>query len=205
MSTPDSRPRLWSLHHPPIRPAGCVRLLLSTLALLLLAIPARAQLPEPALSAAEVEILRDKAPDPPERILAFVDFLNDRTRAVDKLTTLKRRPGREQDIHDMMEQFTSIANDLDDNLDEYGKAHKDLRKVLPRLIAATERWSTALKSPPDHDAYNISRKLALEAVSDIHESAHALVESQKAWFLAHPPTKDQDLQPTLGKPSGRPF
>lgn len=150
-------------------------------------------------------MLRDKAPLPPERILALIGFLDDRTKAIDKLVTLQHRAGRALDLHDMMEQFTSIANDLDDNLDEYGKRHKDLRKVLPKLVAATERWATALRSPPNHEAYNVSRKLALESVADIHEAAIHLVDEQKVWFLAHPPAKDRDAELNTETPRKRPF
>ncbi len=149
-----------------------------------------AQEHESALSDGEVEKLRDTAYFPPERIAAFIGFLDQRTKEIDRLSTGKRRPGREEDIHDQMEQFTSIADDLDDNLEDYGKRHSDIRKVLPRLVAATERWGTALKSPPDNEAYNVSRKLALETLNDVHESAVKMIEEQKAWFLAHPPSKD---------------
>lgn len=151
---------------------------------------ARPQRRDSALSDGEIEKLRDTAYYPPERILTFIAFLDQRTREIDRLTTGKRKPGREEDIHDQMEQFTSIADDLDDNLADYSKRHADIRKALPKLVAATERWGTALKSPPDHEAYTVSRKLALETLNDIHESAVALIEEQKAWFLAHPPAKD---------------
>ncbi len=145
---------------------------------------------ESALSEAEVEKLRDTAYYPAERVFAFIGFLDQRTREIDKLMTGRRKPGREEDIHDQMEQFTSIADDLDDNLEDYGKRHADLRKVLPKLVAATERWGTALKSPPDHEAYTVSRKLALETLNDVHESAVKMIDEQKAYFLAHPPGKD---------------
>jgi hypothetical protein len=145
---------------------------------------------ESALSEAEVEKLRDTAYYPPDRVMTFIDFLDQRTKQIDKLTTGKRQPGREEDIHDLMEQFTSIADDLDDNLDDYGKYHRDIRKVLPKVVAATERWGTALRSPPEHEAYNIQRKLALETLADIHETATKMIDEQKAWFLAHPPPKD---------------
>jgi hypothetical protein len=149
-----------------------------------------AQIEEKALSDGEVEKLRDTAYYPPQRVEAFLGFLNQRTGEIDKLSTGKRKPGREEDIHDQMEQFTSIANDLEDNLEEYGKAHKDIRKVLPKVLAAVERWGTAIKSPPDHEIYNVSRKLALESLDDLRETAKAMIEEQKAWFLAHPPAKD---------------
>ncbi len=152
--------------------------------------PVYAQGHEQALSDAEVEKLRDTAYYPPERVLTFIEFLNLRTKEIDTLVTGKRQPGREQDIHDLMEQFTSIADDFDDNLDDYGKRHLDIRKVLPKVVSAAERWATALKTPPDDDRYNVSRKLALETLADIRETATKLIDEQKAWFLAHPPPKD---------------
>ena len=154
-----------------------------------------AQAHESALSDGEVEKLRDTAYFPPERVLAFIAFLDQRTHEIDRLGTGARRPGREQDIDDQMQQFASIADDLDDNLDEYDKRHRDIRKVLPKLVAATERWGTALKSPAVHPTYNLSRKLALESLNDVHQSAVELIESQKAWFLAHPPPKDDGKAP----------
>jgi hypothetical protein len=156
----------------------------------------QAQQRESALSEGEVEKLRDTAYYPPDRVMAFIEFLDQRTRAIDKLCTGKRQPGREQDIHDLMEQFTSIADDFDDNLDDYSQHHRDVRKALPKVIAAAERWATTLRTPPEHEAYSVSRKLALESLADIRESATKLVEEQKAWFLAHPPGKDDASKPS---------
>ena len=165
-------------------------------AVALLRVPAHAQMEESALSEAEVEKLRDTAYFPPQRVEAFIDFLNVRAEAIGKLTIGKRQPGREQDIHDEMEQFTSIASDLEDNLEEYGKTHKDIRKALPKVLSAAERWGTALKTPPENAEYSLQRKLALEALDDVRETAKELIEEQKAWFLAHPPAK------AAGKGSG---
>jgi len=94
-----------------------------------------------------------------------------------------------------MEQFTSIADDFDDNLDDYSQHHRDVRKVLPRVVAAAERWGTALRTPPENEAYSVSRKLALESLADIRDSAIKLIDEQKAWFLAHPPPKDDGSKP----------
>ncbi len=152
--------------------------------------PLHSQQRESALSDAEVEKLRDTAYYPPDRILVFIDFLDQRTKQIDKLSTGKRQPGREQDIHDLLEQFTSIAEDLEDNLDDYSQHHRDIRKALPKVLAAAERWTTAVKTPPENEAYNIARKFALETLADIHESATRMVDEQKAWFLAHPPPKE---------------
>jgi hypothetical protein len=122
--------------------------------------------------------------------MVFVSFIDQRTARIDKLTTGKRQPGREEDIHDLLEQTTSILDDLEDNLDDYSKRHWDIRKVLPKLVAATERWGTAMRSPPEEPAYSVSRKLALESLQDVHEAALKMIDEQKAWFAAHPPGKD---------------
>lgn len=162
-------------------------------ALILLALlpPLHAQSSDNALSEAEVEQLRDSAYFPRDRVLVFVKFLDERSNALHELFAHPRHPGREQDAHDLLEQFTSIADELEDNLDDYGTRHSDIRKSLPKLLEATDRWSSTLKSPPDDETYNVSRKLALEAIRDLREDATELIASQKAWFAAHPPVKEE--------------
>jgi hypothetical protein len=140
-----------------------------------------------ALTEAEIEQLRDSAYIANERVLVFIKFLDERSKSIETLTAKPRKPGREQDLHDLLEQFTSIADELDDNLDDYGPAHRDIRKALPKLLAASERWSTAIKTPANNEAYNVSRKLALEAIRDLREESSRLIEEQNAWFAAHPP------------------
>ena len=150
----------------------------------------RAQGRDPALSEAEIEKLRDSAFVPADRVMVFIKFLDDRSKSIQDLFAHARRPGREQDAHDLFEQFTAIADELDDNLDDYGPHHRDIRKALPKLIEATDRWATSLKTPPEDATYGLSRKLALDSIRDIHDAAAKLVDDQKAWFLAHPPPKE---------------
>ena len=165
------------------------------LALLTVTPPLRAQLHPSALSDAEIEQIREARYVPSDCILLFVKFLDLRTKEIDDLYAKPRRPGREQDTHDLIEQFTSIADELDDNLDDYGPRHADLRKALPKLLDATERWATAIKSPPEDEAYSVSRKIALESIRDLRESTTELTSEQAAWFKAHPPGKQKDQQP----------
>ena len=165
------------------------------LVLLALALPLHAQRENVALSEGEVEQLRESAYVANDRILVFIKFLDVRDKAIQDLFAHTRKPGREQDTHDLMEQFTSIADELNDNLDDYGPHHRDIRKTLPKLLDATERWSSNLKQPPENATYDLSRKLALEAIRDIREEATQLLADQKAWFAAHPPAKDVPGQP----------
>ena len=170
-------------------------LALTILATLVLHPSLRAQSSDNSLSNAEIEQLRDSAYVPRDRVLVFIKFLDARSDAIQTLFNRPRRPGREQDAHDLLEQFTSIANELEDNLDDYSTRHSDIRKSLPKLLEATDRWSSALKSPPDNEAYNVSRKLALESVRDLRQDTTELIESQKTWFAAHPPAKEDKNGP----------
>lgn len=173
-----------------------LRYLCLALILLVLHPPLRAQSGDDhSLSEAEVEQLRDSAYVPRDRVIVFIRFLDDRTNAIHDLFAKPRRPGREQDMHDLLEQFTAIANELEDNLDDYSTRHSDIRKSLPKLIDATDRWASAVKSPPDNDAYNVSRKLALEAIRDLRQDSTELIANQKTWFAAHPPAKESKNEP----------
>jgi hypothetical protein len=158
--------------------------------LLALALPLHAQRGESSLSEGEIEQLRDAAYVPNDRVLVFIKLLDIRDKAIQALFAHPRKPGREQDTHDLLEQFTDIADELNDNLDDYGPRHSDIRKALPKLLDATERWASNIKQPPENPSYDLSRKLALEAIRDIREETTRLIEEQKAWFLAHPPGKE---------------
>ncbi len=168
--------------------------------LLALTLPLHAQHTDNSLSEGEIEQLREAAYFPSDRVLVFVKLLDERNKAIQDLYAHPRKPGREQDTHDLFEEFTQIADELNDNLDDYDASHRDIRKALPKLIDATERWSSNLKQPPENQAYDLARKLALEAIRDIREEATHLVESQKAWFAAHPPAKEPDNVPTREVP-----
>jgi hypothetical protein len=165
------------------------------LVLLALTVPAPAQRNDSALSEGEIEQLRDSAYVANDRVLVFIKLLDSRNKAIQDLFAHPRKPGREQDTHDLLEQFTSIADELNDNLDDYGPHHRDIRKALPKLIEATERWASNIKQPPEDPAYDLARKLALESIRDIREEATQLVEDQKTWFAAHPPAKENSNQP----------
>lgn len=174
------------------------RPLLGLLLLLTLAPPLLPQGHDSALSEKEIEQLRESAYFPGDRVLVFIKLLDARNKTIQDLFAHPRKPGREEDTHDLLEEFTAIADELSDNLDDYGPHRRDIRKSLPKLIDATERWASNLKSPPDNEAYNVSRKLALESIRDLREEATKLIEDQKAWFTTHPPSKEnKNDSPTI--------
>ena len=165
------------------------RRLILILTLLVLAAPLRAQPSDSDLTQAEIDRVRQYRYYPADCVLLFVNFLDLRTQELHDLYAHPRRPGREQDTHDLILQFTSIADQLSDNLDDYGPRHVNIRRALPKVLAAIPRWSAALTALPDDDAYNLTRRLALESLRDLREDATQLAADQAAWFKAHPPNK----------------
>jgi len=161
---------------------------LAVCALFVLAPAARtlAQDDDSSMSQKEIESLRDAAYIPNDRILAFVKILNTREQEISDLLAKPRRPGFNHDMHDLLDQFASITDEFNDNLDEYQSKHRDIRKSLPKLISSIERWSTTLRAPADDQAYNIVRKMALDSLKDMHDTATSLETEQAAYFKAHP-------------------
>jgi hypothetical protein len=147
---------------------------------------ASAQAPEGAMSEAEVETLREAAPIPLDRIAAYVKILNDREQTIDTLLSKPHRAGFGEDMHDAIQEFGAIADELNDNLDEYSSGRRDVRKALPKLIAATDRWSTALRAAGENDKYKVVRRIALDTVKDMHDLASQMQTDLEAYFKEHP-------------------
>ena len=177
----SSRARFPGLH----RLGGLRLLLLCVLALL--PHPALAKAPDDALSQKEVDTLRDTAFTPPDRVLAFAQFLNDREKGI--ATLIAKRRGHTDyggDMHDALDQFGAIVSELNDNLDDYARLHRDIRKVLPKLLAASDHWIATLNGATHIDAYNVVRRIALDNLKDTRELTQTTQTELDAYFKAHP-------------------
>ena len=147
---------------------------------------ALAQEKEDALSQKEVEELRDAAFIPTDRIETYEKILDTREKMIEALLAKPRHVTFGEDMHDALDQFGAIADEMNDNLDELNAQHRDLRKILPKLVKATERWTTALRAPSEDDAYKVVRRIALDAVKDTHDMALEMQTSEEAYFKEHP-------------------
>lgn len=145
-----------------------------------------AQDDDSSLSQKEIEEVRDAAYIPNDRIMTFIRILNTREQEIESLLSKPRRPGFGQDMHDFIDQFASIADEFNDNLDDYQSKHRDVRKSLPKLISAIERWNTTLRAPASDHAYDVVRTMALDSLKDMHDTATSMETEQAAYFKAHP-------------------
>jgi hypothetical protein len=122
------------------------------LVLLLLTAAASAKKHDP-LTEAEADQLRQTALEPDKRIKLLIEFTEARLNAIDQVKVdTKLGNGRGPRIHDLLEDFASLLDEINDNLDQYEtrKMDKDAEKLykkgLKELIAADERFDRKLKA-----------------------------------------------------------
>ncbi len=120
--------------------------------LLLMALPAAARKHDP-LTEAEADQLREVAMEPYKRIRLMIKFTEARLVAIDQIRVdPKLAADRGKQIHDLLEDFTSLIDEINDNLDQYeGRpldkdAVKQYHKGLKELIEADERFDLRLRT-----------------------------------------------------------
>src|SRR6476620_1036837 len=128
--------------------------------LLLLALPAAARKHDP-LTEAEADQLREVAMEPYKRIKLMIKFTEARLVAIDQVRVdPKLAADRGKQIHDLLEDFTSLMDEINDNLDQYESRPldkdtvKQYHKGLKELIEADARFDlklNALKSASQTD------------------------------------------------------
>jgi hypothetical protein len=122
------------------------------LLLLLLSLAAGAKRRDP-LTEAETDQLREAAMDPYNRIKLLIKFTEARLVAIDQVRIdPKLANDRGQQIHDLLEDFTSLIDEINDNLDQYEgrplnkESVKQYHKGLKELIEADSRFDLKLRT-----------------------------------------------------------
>ena len=128
--------------------------------LLLLSIAASARRRDP-LTEAETDQLREVAMEPYKRIKLMIKFTEARLESIDHIRLdPKQAADRGKQIHDLLEDFTSLMDEINDNLDQYEARPldkdtvKQYHKGLKELIDADARFDqrlNALKSASETD------------------------------------------------------
>ncbi|HZE79472.1 MAG TPA: hypothetical protein VE604_01145 [Candidatus Polarisedimenticolia bacterium] len=120
--------------------------------LLLLSVAAAAKRRDP-LTEAEADQLREAAMDPYNRIKLMVKFTEARLVALDQVRIdPKLAAERGKQIHDLLEDFTSLLDEINDNLDQYEgrplnkESVKQYHKGLKELIEADARFDLKLRT-----------------------------------------------------------
>jgi hypothetical protein len=145
----------------------------------------RGQRSRDPLTPNQEEQVRAVADQPNERVKLYIKFIEDRTEAIHHAVVRPavQHPGAA--IHDNIEDFTRLVDELQDNLDAYDESHSDVRKSLKVLLEHVSKWPEVLDEPPGSPDYDFVRKSALDAVENMKDSATTLLKSQEEYFGKH--------------------
>jgi hypothetical protein len=120
--------------------------------LLLLTALASARKRDP-LTEAEADQLRQAALEPQARLKLYIKFTDARLASIEQLrSTPQPTADRGKRIHDLLEDFAALLDEINDNLDTYqGRPltkddRKDYRKGVKEVLTACDQWDTKLKA-----------------------------------------------------------
>lgn len=118
-------------------------LLLGALALAPVAAEARKHDP---LTSEEIDQLREVALEPEKRLKLLADFARLRLTAIEEARTPKK-PATEnpRSLHDLMEDFLAVYDELDENIGMYEDRQSDLRKALKPVLLADNEFHARLE------------------------------------------------------------
>jgi hypothetical protein len=159
--------------------------------------PALNQSKKDPLNDTEVEEVREVADQPIERVKLYMKFIEQRTDAIDEIAGDTRIQDKPAKLHNMLEEYTRLVDELQDNLDSYDETHSDVRKALKELIPATQKWLVTLNKPAPDQSYDFSRKTAVEAGESLNEQARKLQVDQEKWF-AEQKKKNKEAEKSAG-------
>jgi hypothetical protein len=150
-----------------------------------LAVTLHAQDQNDTLTEDEVQQIRDNKTNPNERVRLYLKFIDQRLDALKQLAGSRKTDKEDIEIHDKLEEFTRLCDELQDNLDTYDEAHADIRKSLKDLVADTARWPVVINSVGTDRAFDFSQKTALEAAKAASNEARQMSIEQQAYFDVH--------------------
>jgi hypothetical protein len=160
-------------------------------ALLMSLLPAivSAQRSRDPLSNAETDELRDTNQEPEKRLKLIVKFASARLNSIDEVLADPKTAAADkpEKIHDLLQDFISIYDELGDNLDMYGSQRADLRKALNAVIQGDSefrvrlrRLKEAARDPAAEKEYGFALDNAIDAVNAGAEEHRQLAAEQRS-------------------------
>ena len=130
--------------------------------------------------------------DPVARIDLYVKFTSEHADTIRGLIKRAKGPARTHRIDNELQDFTTLMDELGDNLDVYAGRHADLRKSLKGLDDGVQQWLAVLHDLPSEPGFELALKEALDSSKELADQSKQISADQEAYFKAHPDEKDQD-------------
>lgn len=144
------------------------------------------------LTDAEVDQLRETAIEPEKRLKLMVEFTKARMTSLEQVRTDPKAKDRGKRMHDLLEDISTLVDEIDDNVDDYDERSADLRKPLKQVVEMDSDFQTKLRElkNAENDPKNIDEasdyKFALDdAIESVDQSAttnRKLLDEQNVKF-----------------------
>jgi hypothetical protein len=98
------------------------------------------------LTDAEINQLRDTAQEPEMRLKLYVQFVRARMDAVTQAAANPSLKNRGETIHDALQDFLDLYDELNDNVDMFADHRDDIRKALKLVLDADTEFQAKLRA-----------------------------------------------------------
>ncbi|MGI9102284.1 MAG: hypothetical protein ACR2IF_07540 [Terriglobales bacterium] len=149
------------------------------------------------LTPKEIDELRETAQEPEKRLKLMLDYARARLATIEQLRGDPRfAAGRGSQVHDLLEDFTRLIDELGDNTDDFASRKADLRKPLKLIIEADNEFGLKLRTLKEQGAgagakpggevgeYHFVLQNAIDAVNANLDDSRQLMDEQEAAFRA---------------------
>ena len=134
---------------------------------------------------AEVDQMREAADYPNKRLELMVRFAKERIAMIELLQPDSESAAtRAKQVHDYLQDFISLLDEIDDNIEMYQSHQTDMRKGLKLVIEADSEWQLKLrqlneKAPPaELEQYSFVLANAVDTVADSAKNARENLQEQ---------------------------
>ena len=156
------------------------------------------------LTDAESDQLRQVGLEPQKRLQLYIKFTGARLDSIDQARSdPKQAQGRGTTIHDLLEDFTSLIDEINDNLDQYeGRPldkdqTKEFHKGIKEVITAEERFRARLRTL-HHDI-----EADPQTKTESRDYIFALQDAEEALKSSLETAQDYAKEKDEGKPEGK--
>jgi uncharacterized coiled-coil DUF342 family protein len=141
--------------------------------------------------------LRDAAQQPEDRLKLYVEFARQRLADLDKARSDSKATDRSQQVHDRLQDFLDLYDELNDNVDTYADRRSDLRKALKPVIEADTEFAARLRALKDSASagkedtreYEFLLSSALDTLDSSLKDHRQLLAEQQETFSHKKPDK----------------
>jgi ABC-type transporter Mla subunit MlaD len=155
--------------------------------------PAFAQSRKDPLTEQQQEAVREAGDQPLERVKLFVGYVDDRAKDIHTVSADPIAQNKAARVHNLLDEFTRLCDDLQDNMDQYDEQHADLRKVLKEIITKTDEWAKILAEPKPSAQYDFVRKTAIDSNQSAHEAAVKMLDDEEK-YIAEKKKEEKERQ-----------